>query len=191
MKLRKASGIDILWFIALLTVFIIVARTQLEFYSTATVDTYVKNIVNAETTVFVNSISGFSTNSASCNMYDSNGNKRTLGSPSDIAPSVNSTSATAYGIVNRAKLNMLDAIRSEFNSNSTLKSRVENIADSNLEVTMTDKTGKSTIVTVTLRYTVTNNSYSGKEGGLFKLDRLQIPRKVVVTRTVENPLRFR
>lgn len=191
MKLRKASGVDILWFIALLTVFIVVARTQLEFYSTATVDTYVKNIVNAEATTFVNSISGFSTNSATCNMYDSNGEKRTLGDSSDLAPSVNSTPATAYGIVNRAKQNMIDSIKNEFNSNPTLLSRVDGISDSNVEVTMTDKTGKSTIVTVTLRYTVTNNSYSGKQGGLFKLDKLQIPRKVVVTRTIENPLRFR
>lgn len=191
MKLRKASGVDILWFTALLTVFIIVARTQLEFYSTATVDTYVKNIVNAEATTFVNSIAGFSTNGATLNMYDSNGNKRALGSPSDLASSINSTPATAYGIVNRAKQNMIDAIKNEFLSNPTLVSKTSGVSNSSIDVSMTDKTGKSTIVTVTFTYTVTNKSYSGKEGGLFKLDSLEIPRKVVVTRTIENPLRFR
>lgn len=191
MKLRKASGVDILWFTALLTVFVIVARTQLEFYSTATVDTYVKNIVNAEATSFVNSIAGFSLNNSTCNMYDSNGNKRQLGNSGDLAPSLNSTPATAYGIVNRAKQIMIDSIRDEFNSNPTLTSRTNGVQDSNIDVTMVDRTGKSTIVTVTLRYTVTNNSYSGKPGGIFKLDRLEIPRKVVVTRVIENPLRFR
>lgn len=191
MKLRKASGVDILWFIALLTVFVIVARTQLEFYSTATVDTYVKNIVNAEATSFVNSIAGFSLNNATCNMYNSNGIKRNLGSSSDMATSLNSDSATAYGIVNKAKETMIDSIRNEFDSNPTLKSRTNGVINSNVNVTMTDKTGKSTIVTVTFKYTVTNNSYSGKSGGLFQLDKLEIPRKVVVTRVIENPLRFR
>lgn len=191
MKLRKASGVDILWFTALLTVFIIVARTQLEFYSTATIDTYVKNIVNSEVTTFVNSIAGFSPSGTALNMYDSNGNKRALGSPSDMASSVNSTPATAYGIFNRAKQNMIDSIQEEFVNNPTLTSRTSGVSNSNIDISMVDKTGRSTIVTVTFRYTVTNKAYSGKQGGLFKLDKLEIPRKVVVTRTIENPLRFR
>lgn len=191
MKLRKASGVDILWFTALLTVFVIVARTQLEFYSTATIDTYVKNIVNAEATAFVNSIAGFSQNSSTCNMYNTKGEKRSFGSSHEIAPDINNDYASAYAIFNRAKQDMINAIKSEFSSNSTISLKTNTITDSNFNVTLKDTTGRSTIVTVTLRYTVTNNSYNGKSGGLFKLDKLEIPRKVVVTRTIENPLRFR
>lgn len=191
MKFRKASVANVLWFIAITTIFIIVTRMQLEFSNTATIDTYAKNIVNAEATRFVNSIAGFSLDSSTCNMYNSNGEKRPLGSPSEKASSLNSNTASAYGIVNKAKEDMINAIKNEFESNYNLKTRTKGVNEANIKVSMSDKTGKSTIVTVSLEYTVVGSGYEGKTGGLFQLNQMEIPRKVVVTRTIENPLRFR
>lgn len=192
MKFRKGAVADVLWFIALTTIFIIVTRSQLEFSNTATIDTYAKNIINTEVTSFVNVITGFSKYSTTLNMYNSKGVKRELGNSSEIASSLDSETATAYGIVNLAKNNMIQNINNEFENNYNLKTRTKGIDDSNVNVEIIDNPGdKSAMVTVTVSYTVVGSNYEGKSGGLFQESKMEIPRKVIVTRTIENPLRFR
>lgn len=191
MSFRKGAVADVLWFMAIAVVFIIIARTQLEFSNTATIDTYVKNIVNAEATRFVSSISGYSTNTSTLNMYNSAGVKRNVGSESDLASALNSDSASANGIKNRAKKIMIDNIKAAFANNINLKTKTKGVADSDVVVEMVDRTGKSTIVTVTLNYTVVSSSYQGKTGGFVQNSGMEIPRKVIVTRVIENPLRFK
>lgn len=192
MRFRKGAVADVLWFIALTTIFIIVTRSQLEFSNTATIDTYAKNIVNSEVTSFVNVITGFSKHSTTLNMYNSKGVKRQLGNSSEVASSLDSDTATAYGIVNLAKKNMIQNIKNEFDNNYNLKTRTKGIDDSNINVEIIDNSGdKSAMVTVTLSYTVVGSNYEGKSGGLFQESKMEIDRKVIVTRTIENPLRFR
>lgn len=176
MKYRKGAVADVLWFIGLIGMFIIVMRMQLEYSNTATIDAYVKNIVNTEATRFVSSIAGYSSNSATLNMYDESGNKL--------------TSAQANSKVNSAKADMISNIRSEFTYNTNLASRTKGIEDSNVSVVFKDRTSKSTIVTITVRYTVVGKSYDG-ENGITKISNMEIPRKVVVTRVIENPMRFK
>lgn len=191
MKFRKGTVADVLWFISIVMIFIIVMRNQLEFSNTATIDTYVKNIVNTEATRFVSSVTGYSKNSADCNMYNSKGDKREFGSSSDMAVSLNDDSATANGIFNKAKAIMIENIKNEFNNNENLKTRTTGIEESNISITMSEPTGRSTVVTVTIRYTVVGGSYKAKNGGFVEQSKMTIPRKVVVTRTIENPLRFK
>lgn len=192
MKFRKGAVADVLWFIALTTIFIIVTRSQLEFSNTATIDTYAKNIINTEVTSFVNVITGFSKYSTTLNMYNSKGVKRELGNSSEIASSLDSETATAYGIVNLAKNNMIQNIKNEFENNYNLKTRTKGIDESNINVEIIDNPGdKSAMVTVTVSYTVVGSNYESKNGGLFQESKMEIPRKVIVTRTIENPLRFR
>ena len=192
MKFRKGAVADVLWFIALTTIFIIVTRSQLEFSNTATIDTYAKNIVNSEVTSFVNVITGFSKHSTTLNMYNSKGVKRQLGNSSEVASSLDSDTATAYGIVNLAKNNMIQNIKNEFENNYNLKTRTKGIDESNINVEIIDNPGdKSAMVTVTVSYTVVGSNYESKNGGLFQESKMEIPRKVIVTRTIENPLRFR
>lgn len=192
MKFRKGAVADVLWFIALTTIFIIVTRSQLEFSNTATIDTYAKNIINTEVTSFVNVITGFSKYSTTLNMYNSKGFKRELGNSSEIASSLDSETATAYGIVNLAKNNMIQNIKNEFENNYNLKTRTKGIDESNINVEIIDNPGdKSAMVTVTVSYTVVGSNYESKNGGLFQESKMEIPRKVIVTRTIENPLRFR
>ena len=176
MKYRKGSVTDVIWFIAVITIFIIVMRMQLEYSNTATIDSYAKNIVNTEVTRFVSSISGYSVNSANCNMYDTDGNKK--------------SDREAMNTVSDAKNNMIKHIQDEFASNINLNTRTKGISANDVKVSMKDRTGKSTIVTVTVSYTVVGSNYDGKSG-ITSMSNFEIPRKVVVTRIIENPLRFK
>lgn len=191
MKFRKGAVADVLWFMSIVVIFIIVMRTQLEFSNTATIDAYVKNIVNTEATRFVSSITGYSKSSDSCNMYNSKGDKREFGSSSDMAVSLSDDDATANGIFNKAKAIMIENIKNEFNDNENLKTRTTGIDDSSVSITMSEPTGKSTVITITISYTVVNSSYNPKDGGFVEQSEMTIPRKVIVTRTIENPLRFK
>lgn len=191
MKFRKGAVADVLWFISIVMIFIIVTRNRLEFSNTATIDAYVKNIANTEITRFVSSITGYSTSSDSCNMYNSKGDKREFGSSSDMASSLNDDNATANGIFNKAKAIMIENIKNEFNNNQNLKTRTTGVEASNVYITMSEPTGRSTVVTVTVRFTVVGGSYTAKDGGFVEQSKMTIPRKVVVTRTIENPLRFK
>lgn len=176
MKYRKGAVADVIWFIAIITVFIIVMRMQLEYSNTATIDSYAKNIVNTEVTRFVSSISGYAVNSDDCNMYDEDGNKK--------------SDREAMYTLSNAKNNMIANIREEFANNINLNTRTNGVSDSDVKVYMKEKTGKSTIVTVTVSYTVVGSNYDGKSG-ITSISNFEIPRKVVVTRIIENPLRFK
>lgn len=176
MKYRKGSVTDVIWFIAVITMFIIVMRMQLEYSNIATIDSYAKNIVNTEATRFVSSIAGYAVNSTDCNMYDEAGNKKSY--------------SEAMNTVSNAKNNMINNIQDEFANNTNLSTRTKGISASNVDVSMKEKTGKSTIVTVTVRYTVVGSNYDGKSG-VTSMSNFEIPRKVVVTRIIENPLRFK
>ena len=85
---------------------------------------------------------------------------------------------------------MIKNIQDEFASNTNLSTRTKGISASDIKVSMREKTGKSTIVTVTVNYTVVGSNYNG-ESGITSISNFEIPRKVVVTRTIENPLRFK
>lgn len=176
MKYRKGAVADVLWFIAVITIFIIVMRMQLEYSNTATIDSYAKNIVNTEVTRFVSSIAGYAAEPSDRNMYDEDGNKK-----SDI---------DAMNTVSSAINKMIKNIQDEFASNTNLSTRTKGISASDIKVSMREKTGKSTIVTVTVNYTVVGSNYNG-ESGITSISNFEIPRKVVVTRTIENPLRFK
>lgn len=176
MKYRKGSVADVLWFVAVITIFIIVMRMQLEYSNTATIDSYAKNIVNTEVTKFVSSISGYATESTHRNMYNEDGNKK--------------SDREAEKTVSDAKDTMIKNIQYEFAANTNLSTRTKGISSSDVKVDMKEKTGKSTIVTVTVSYTVVGSNYNG-ESGITSMSNFEIPRKVVVTRTIENPLRFK
>lgn len=191
MKFRKAQIADVLWGIAILTVFMVVIQTQLEFSNVATIDAYAKNIVNTEATRFVSSIAGYSKSRASCNMYNSRGDKRDYGSTSDIASSLKDDTASATGIFNKAKDIMIRNIQEEFANNVNLSTRTTGIDASNVSISLSEPTGKSTIVTVTVTYNVTGKHYKGKDGGYVEKTDMSVQRKVVVTRTIENPMRFK
>lgn len=176
MKYRKASVADILWFTGLVSVFIIVMIMQLEFSNTATIDAYVKNIVNTEATRFVSSIAGYSLDSGSLNMYDDSGNKL--------------TSSQAIDKINVAKNTMISNIRGEFSANTNLSTRTKGIVNSDVNVSFVDRTNKSTIVTITVKYTIISSIADG-DSGITNISDIEIPRKVVVTRVIENPMRFK
>lgn len=176
MKYRKGAVADVIWFIAIITVFIIVMRMQLEYSNTATIDSYAKNIVNSEVTRFVSSISGYAVNPTDLNMYDEAGNKK--------------SNREAIDTVATAKNNMIKNIQDAFKSNTNLSTRTKGVTTNDVEVAMKEKTGKSTIVTVTVKYVVIGSNYDGKSG-VTSMSNFEIPRKVVVTRIIENPLRFK
>lgn len=176
MKYRKGSVADVLWFIAIITVFIIVMRMQLEYSNTATIDSYAKNIVNTEVTRFVSSIAGYAAEPSDRNMYNEDGDKK--------------SDSEAEETVSNAINTMVKNIQDEFADNVNLSTRTKGISASDVKVEMKEKTGKSTIVTVTVSYTVVGSNYNG-ESGITNISNFEIPRKVVVTRTIENPLRFK
>ena len=189
LKLKKATVSDVLMFITVVLVFVVITINTLQFSSTATIDTYVKNIVNTETTRMASNLAGFSKESGSLNMYNSNGIKRSLGYPNEAAASsLTDETASAYAILNKVKLNADASIRKAFEENPTLNSKTENIK---IYFELKDRTRKSTLITVTVTYDIVVDDVEGKEGGLFAKESEIIPRKAVSVRTIENPFRFK
>ena len=197
MKFKQGSLANVLWLMFLLLISIIVMMISLSFSSLPTIDSYVKNIINEEVSRFVSSISGYSTTSSNCNMYNSLGQKRQFGAITDAAASsFASDTATANSIVNLAKDTLVSNITDAFTKNSTLKTKTLS-STSNSMINSNDITVKftennaSTLVTITLNYKVKLLSYENKVGGFLNKSIVEIPRKVIVTRNIENPLRFK
>ncbi|MGU8833484.1 hypothetical protein ACSW8S_19245 (plasmid) [Clostridium perfringens] len=198
MRFKEGAIADVLWLIFLTVIFIVVMNMQMSFSSTATIDAYAKNIVNEEATRFVTNINGYSTKSENVNMYNSKGKKREFGSENDRpAKGLFEDEASANSIVNFAKKDMKESIIRAFANNSTLKSRTKSsvsnsrgITEEDISVEFTEKS-KSTLVKIEVAYKVVAGSYTEKKGGFVDKTSLEIPRKVVITRSIENPLRFK
>lgn len=196
-RLKKGAMTDVLWLMFILIIFIIFFNMEMSVSSVPTIDSYAKNIVNKCTNTLATNITGYSTNPNFVNMYKPDGTKREFGNSTDLpATSLYDADASANAIVNYSVKNMKNSIINEFLNNPTLRDTTKSfsgegtIQEDDIIVDFIENEN-STLINVTLNYCVSMKNYDNKVGGFAKANTTKVPRKVVVTRNIENPLRFK
>lgn len=217
MKLRKGSLTDILWLMFTLLLFVVAMRMQLEFSSVETIESYAKNTVNSEFNTFVSQITGFSTRSDRTSMFNSIGEKRlytrTNPDPNTLVywdsitldeskSSIYDDSASAVGVVQAAKKQLINSILEEFNNpDSTWSYKIRSgttgkealpLQAEDIVVTFEEQSN-STLAHITVTYKVNLTVYdkNATTSSLEKKDGVLIKRRIKLTRAIENTKRYK
>lgn len=178
MRYRKGAISDVLWLMVFLTCGLVLLLMQMSLHSTATIDAYVKNIVNEQVSVFSANMAGYSESSSLCNMYNESGRKLDNSQVFDKKTECE----------NKLKAAITNDINQIYNKEPG-KPFDDTIRLDSIDISYT-KSDKLTYVEVTVSYKVNISIFEGRQGGFLKKtntrDNGGISRKVSVTRPIEN-----